>query len=134
MSALLAVALAWAGGFAPFTPAPPCAGMPHNTSQAREAVIRCVADHHLGGGEQGRHADKAVRVAKCEAYDALRARVVSNGNYGVFQMRYWQERWTKWGKPLGVRNDPLSLLANAHVALSMVAEYGGWGHWSCGDA
>lgn len=127
MSLLLAAAV-WAGGFTPFTPAPPCAGMPHNTPETRAAVIRCVADFH------GVDPEKAVRVAKCEAYDALRPRLIDNGNYGVFQMRYWQQRWTKWGKPLGVRNDPLSLLANAHVALSMVAEYGGWSHWTCGYA
>lgn len=124
----IGLVLAVAGGLSPFTPAPPCAGMPVNTPEAREAVIRCVADYH------GVDPDKAVRVARCEAYPELRARLVSNGNYGVFQMRFWQERWTKWGKPLGVRNDPLNLLANAHVALAMVAEYGGWSHWSCGDA
>lgn len=130
MNALLGLVLVWAGGFTPFTPAPPCAGMPTNTPHARAAVIRCVAEHY------GVNPDKALRVARCESYDALRARLEDDGNLGVFQMRerYWDERWRRYGEPLGLPNRPLSVLVNAHVALAMVKDYGGWSHWSCGEA
>lgn len=130
MTFLLAALVAVAGGFAPFTPAPPCAGMPHNTPHRRAAVIRCVARSY------GVNPVKALRVARCESYDALRPRLEDDGNLGMFQLRekYWQTRWLRYGKPLGLPNRPLSVLVNAHVALAMVADYGGWSHWSCGDA
>lgn len=109
--------------------------MPVDTAVHREWAIRCIADYHLGGGPYGPQADKAIRVARCEAYDELRPRLIDDGNLGVFQMRerYWDERWRRYGKPMGLRNRPLSLLVNAHVALAMVKDYGGWSHWSCGD-
>lgn len=83
---------------------------------------------HFGHGALG---DQAVRVARCESELRPSARNRSSGASGLFQvMPQWRTRYAQvTGLPY--YDERFNPNANAAFAAWLVAETGGWSHWTC---
>lgn len=109
---------------------PPCSHIEWREGpSAVRRLIRCAERRWpVEGGHR-----KAVAVAKCESDFRWWIRGgTGNAHYGVYQQRdiYWDARWAKWGKPLGLPRDPFNALSNVVVSIRQAREVG-WSPWSC---
>lgn len=91
-------------------------------------LIRCATDRwDVPGGYE-----TALRIATCES--SLYTWAASNGNYGLFQIRFWDDRARTWLKPAWFPFHwvPRWSLARANVLVAVRwAHRLGWGAWSC---
>jgi hypothetical protein len=98
-----------------------------STEEVRR-TIRCGTAHFTVAGGY----PKALDVAMCES--GLNEWAYSNGNYGVFQLRYWSSRRDAYNRAVGDRLDVKPPWWNARANVLVAVRYAhlyGWSAWSC---
>lgn len=122
-------------GAASYAPLP-CAGIDWRRGvEQRVRLIRCAVRPGAFGPVAGGWR-RAVAIARCESYAAMRPRTVTphaGGNsIGVFQLNdaYAKTWWERWAKPLGLPYRLKNAYINTVVAISK-ARAEGWSAWGC---